>query len=76
MSRSKRKTKITGITTATSEKEDKRCANRKFRRIVRQKLTSGNILVLPKLRELSDVWIFEKDGKTYNPNMSEKELRK
>ncbi len=40
MSRSKKKTKIHGITTATSEKENKQDANRKFRRIVKQKLKS------------------------------------
>ncbi|AXG69524.1 hypothetical protein KORDIASMS9_01747 [Kordia sp. SMS9] len=75
MSRSYKKIKIRGITTATSEKKDKRAANRKLRRIIKQK----NILeetVLPKLREISNVWAFDKDGKIYDAEMIEKELRK
>ncbi len=75
MSRSKKKTKIHGITTAKSEKDDKQKSNRKFRRIVKQKLKSEET-VLPKIREVSNVWCFEKDGKKYNPKMTEKELRK
>ncbi len=75
MSRSKKKTKIHGITTAKSEKENKRDANRKLRRIVKQKVNSGKT-ELPELREVSNVWSFDKDGKRYNPEMTEKELRK
>ena len=78
MSRSKKKTKIHGITTAKSEKENKRDANRKLRRIVKQKVNSGKTELpeLPELREVSNVWSFDKDGKRYNPEMTEKELRK
>lgn len=54
MSRSKKKLKIQGITTAKSEKENKQDANKKFRRIVKQKLKSEET-ELPKLREVSDV---------------------
>lgn len=72
---SKKKTKIHEITTAKSEKENKQDANRKFRRIVKQKLKSDET-DLPKLREVSDVWSFDKDGKRYNSEMTEKELRK
>jgi len=75
MSRSKRKTKIRGITTAQSEKENKQEANRKFRRIVKQKVFLGKT-ELPRLRETSNVWGFDKDGKIYNHEMTEKELRK
>ena len=75
MSRSKKKTKIHGNTTAKSEKENKRDANRKLRRIVKQKVNSGRT-ELPELREVSNVWSFDKDGKRYNPEMNEKELRK
>lgn len=50
-------------------------ANRKYRRIVKQKLNSEES-VLPKIREVSNIRTFEKDGKIYNPDMSEKELRK
>ena len=75
MSRSKKKTKIQGITTATSEKENKWDANRKFRRIIKQKVKSEKT-ELPKLREVSNIWSFDKDGKRYNPEMTKKELRK
>ena len=75
MSRSKKKTKIQEITTAKSEKENKREANRKLRRIVKQKVNSGKT-ELPELREVSNVWSFDKDGKRYNPEMTERELRK
>ncbi len=75
MSRSKNKTKIQGITTATSEKENKQDANRKFRRIIKQKVKSAKT-ELPEIREISNVWSFGKDGKRYNAEMTEKELRK
>ncbi len=75
MSRSRKKTKIHGITIASSEKENKRGANRKFRRLTRQKIKSDDP-VLPEMREVSNVWDFDKDGKRYNPNMTDKDLRK
>ncbi|MBQ4804542.1 hypothetical protein J8L88_16900 [Aquimarina sp. MMG015] len=75
MSRSKKKTKIHGNTTATSEKENKRDANRKFRRVVKQKVKLDETK-LPELREVSNVWSFDKDGKRYNSEMTEKDLRK
>ncbi len=75
MSRSKKKTKIHGNTIAKSEKENKQKANRKLRRIVKQKVNSGDT-ELPELREVSNVWSFDKDGKRYNSEMTEKELRK
>ena len=75
MSRSKKKTKIHGITTASSEKENKQDANRKLHRVVKQKVDSGET-DLPDLREVSNVWCFDKDGKRYNAEMTEKDLRK
>ena len=75
MSRSKKKIKIQGITTANSEKKNKQEANRKFRRIVKQKL-SVEENDLPEKREVSNVWSFDKDGKRYNSEMTDKELRK
>src|SRR5690606_10736721 len=66
MSRSRRKTPITGITSAGSEKADKRVANRRVRRSVRQSLTvSPAPHLLPHTRELSNPWTFAKDGKVY-----------
>ncbi len=75
MSRSFRKTKIQGITTINSEKEDKQKANRKFRRVVKQKLNLDES-DLPNRREVSNVWSFAKDGKRYCSKMTLKDLRK
>jgi hypothetical protein len=66
MSRSFRHTPSFGITTARSEKRDKRLANRRHRRITRVALAQGDE-VLPLLRELSNVWGFDKDGKLWWP---------
>jgi hypothetical protein len=65
MSRSTRRTPISGIRMVSSEKQDKRLANRRLRRIVRCRLMWHFAEVLPDLREVSDVWSFRKDGKTY-----------
>jgi hypothetical protein len=75
MSNSIKKTKITGFTTSESEKAEKREANRKYRRTVKQKVKLGND-EFPKIRELSNVWCFSKDGKRYYPELSAKDLRK
>jgi len=61
MSRSHLKTPVFGFTTATSEKQDKRQANRRLRRQVR----AGQLHLT--LREVSNVWSFAKDGKRYRP---------
>jgi hypothetical protein len=64
MSRSKQKTPVTGITTATSEKQDKRNANRKLRRCVKQRINEeSDGTMLPLDKEISDVWLMGKDGK-------------
>jgi hypothetical protein len=63
MSRSRRKTPVAGLTTAESEKQDKRRANRRLRRRVRAILPAEPDAVLPDLREVSCVWAFDKDGK-------------
>ena len=62
MSRSFRKIPIAGITTAKSEKQDKRLANRRYRRITKQ-LIKNNNFNLPLLREVSNIWSMDKDGK-------------
>lgn len=46
-------------TTATSEKEDKRRANRCLRR----KVNDGNFDLT--IRDVSDIWDFKKDGKSF-----------
>ena len=68
MARSHLYTPVTGNTLASSEKKDKRIANRRERRRVRQivnacSLSEFDSLVLPLKRELSNVWDFDKDGK-------------
>ena len=55
------------MTSADSEKQDKRDANRKYRRIVKQQVNNGTV-ELPGVREVSDVWGFSKDGKFYDPD--------
>ncbi len=47
-----------------SDKQDKRKANRALRRLVRESLGAGRD-VLPVMREVSDVWVWSKDGKCY-----------
>jgi hypothetical protein len=66
MTRSRKKTPISGITAARSEKQDKRLANRKVRRAVKQALAaSASLDVLPHRRELTSPWTMAKDGKTW-----------
>ena len=75
MSRSKRKTPILPNCQASSEKSEKRKANRKLRRIVKQKLAvpDGE---LPQKKEISDIWNWEKDGKSYRADLTKKEKTK
>ncbi|WP_109830116.1 hypothetical protein [Reichenbachiella versicolor] len=75
MSRSRKKTKIQGIASTDSEKEDKREANRKFRRKTKQEVKKGDEQI-SELREVSNVWSFGKDGKRYRSDLSDKEMRK
>jgi len=62
VSRSYRKTPICGLC-ADSEKWDKRKANRKFRRRVKISLATGR--VLPEMREVTEVYTWNKDGKIW-----------
>ena len=64
MARSKRKTPIFGYSTATTEKQDKRLANRAFRRAVKLSI-KAETEVMPALREVSNIAVFRKDGKRY-----------
>lgn len=78
MTRSRKRTPITGNTTATSEKEDKVQAHRRIRRRVVQTLClhrDGD--VLPHERELSNPWGMAKDGKgLFDPRLWPKLMRK
>lgn len=75
MSKSRRKTAKRSITTATSEKSDKRLANRLLRKKVKQDLLLDKD-IFPTLREVSNVWAFAKDGKIYDLSISDKLMRK
>jgi hypothetical protein len=76
MSRSKRKSPVIGMTTARSEKEDKRWHNRVLRRRVPETIRKGND-ILPKKDEISTTWDMAKDGKQrFDPHRESKLLRK
>jgi len=70
MSRSRRRTKIFGNAVASSEKQDKRKANRALRRRVK----SGDYDAM--IKDVSDPWAFNKDGKNYWEDATEKDMRK
>ncbi len=78
MSRSRKKTPVQGITMAGSEKEDKRRYNRRFRRVVKQKIHIDPYCeILPHLYEYSDPWGMDKDGKSrFNSNEHPEWMRK
>ncbi len=64
MSRSVKKTPKKAITTAKTEKENKRQANRKFRRVTKTQIKKGEAK-LSLIKEISNVWAFDKDGKRF-----------
>lgn len=78
MSRSRRKTPISGITTAESEKQDKQIANRRERHRNRQIL--GCFLddtLLMHRKQAGNPWLMEKDGKAFfDPEKSPELMRK
>ena len=77
MSRSRRRTPVCGITTADSEKQDKRIANRKLRRKVRVAIRADAEVELPARREVSNPWCMDKDGKMrFDPARHPKYMRK
>jgi hypothetical protein len=77
MSRSKRKTPITAITTAISEATEKARWHRRHRREERARLrTSGTEYVARSHREHSDPWTMAKDGKKFWPALPERHMRK
>lgn len=66
MSKSRKKTSIGGITTSCSEKQDKRIYNRRYRHACKQILnTNFECKLLPHLREYSNPWSMDKDGKVW-----------
>lgn len=70
MARSRKKTPIQGIACSESDSAWKRRANRALRRQVRLAiadlpLDGHSDQDLPELREVSDIWDGDKDGKRY-----------
>ena len=66
MSRSKRKTSIIGHTSASSEKQDKRDYNRRYRHACKQFLhIDFETELLPHLQAYSNLWSMSKDGKKW-----------
>ncbi len=66
MSRSRRRTPISGITTAKSEQWDKRACNKVIRLRVKKLLRGDNEAYLdPLANECRNIWSMAKDGKYY-----------
>ena len=65
MSRSRKKNPVGGITTAKSEKFDKRIINRIIRRKSKRLIEIGDPenIVFPVKEEVMDIWDMQKDGK-------------
>jgi len=78
MSRSKKKNPFSGITTATTEKQDKRITNRAERRMNKQIIqTTQDENKLKHKKEVSNTWNMDKDGKVrFDPDKSPKLMRK
>ena len=75
MSRSWIKNKIVGYTKKETEKRDKTIANKKYRRLVKVRIAKRSE-VLPLIREVSNIYQFDKDGKHYYAGMTKLEMRK
>ena len=77
MSQSKRKTPITGVTTAETEKAEKAAWHRRHRRAEKIRLSSdGGEYVPHSHKEHSDPWSMGKDGKKYWRDAPIKLMRK
>jgi hypothetical protein len=74
MTRPRKKTPITGMTTAESEKAEKLAAHKRERRRVRQTIQSDpGAEILPHTREISSTWLMSKDGKQHLGNRAQAE---
>lgn len=78
MSRSKKRTPISAMNGACSEKQDKRDYNRRYRRVSKQFLhVNSEGELMPHLREYSNPWAMAKDGKVwFDPKKYPKRMRK
>lgn len=76
MSRSRKKTKIHGITTAESEAVDKRIWHKRLRARERDRLISDPESEPTLENDVSGVWDMAKDGKKYWADMPSDMMRK
>jgi hypothetical protein len=77
LSRSRRKTPITGITSAVSEKQDKAASHRVYRRTLKQLIEPTLETPLPSEQQLTNSWSMAKDGKSkFDFAPSPKRMRK
>lgn len=78
MSRSRRKTPIFGITSATSEAHDKAAWHRAYRRAENQRMTANSKTEPHHFREFYNPWKMDKDGKHWWPEALKRprEMRK
>ena len=58
-----------------SEKRDKTIVNKRYRRLVKVRIAKRSE-VLPLIREISNIYQFDKDGKHYYAGMTKLEMRK
>lgn len=76
MARSRRKTPITGITTAVSEAADKAAWHRRWRRGEKQRLNVDSQAEPVNHHGYSSQWAMDKDGKRYWLEKQPKLMRK
>ncbi len=77
MSRSVKKVPVSPNTCASSEKDDKAHANRRFRRVTRERIRTGSEAP-HDIREVSSAWLFAKDGRHFvrDQEIAAKTIRK
>lgn len=77
MSRSRKRTPVTGVTLAESEKQDKAASHRVYRRTLKQRISPDLETPLPTERQLTDPRDMAKEGKSrYDATLPPKRLRK
>ncbi|HUQ34604.1 MAG TPA: hypothetical protein VM095_20965 [Pyrinomonadaceae bacterium] len=78
MSRSRKRTPVWGMSSSSSEKQDKRDYNRRYRRISKQFLhVNPDGELMPHLRDYSNPWCMSKDGKKrFDPKLHPERMRK
>lgn len=77
MSRSRKKTSISGMTHARSEKADKTLSHRKVRRAVAVEARNTEDSLMPMERQLTNPWSMAKDGKFwFRPDQYPRLMRK